>query len=63
VVKDLRLSRLGLGDQGLVQDVEDILADLLELGFDLLAVIADSRNMLVCALGLLFLFDRGDDAP
>lgn len=63
VVEDLGLSRLGLGDQGLVKDVKDILADLLELGLDLLAVIADGGNVLLGSLGLLLLLDRGDDAP
>ena len=63
MVKDLRLARLGLGDQGLVEDIEDILADLLEFGLDLLTVIADGADMLIGALRLLFLLDRGDDAP
>ena len=63
MVEDLGLARLGLGDEGLVEDVEDILADLLELGLDLLAVVADGANVLLRALGLLLLLDRGDDAP
>ena len=63
MVEDLGLSGLGLGDQGLIKDVKDILADLLELGLDLLAVIADGGNMLLGSLGLLLLLDRGDDAP
>jgi hypothetical protein len=63
VVEDLGLARLGLGNEGVVKDVEDILADLLELGLDLLAVVADGANVLLRALGLLLLLDRGDDAP
>jgi hypothetical protein len=63
VVEDLALARLGLGDQGVVKDIEDILADLLELGLDLLAVVADDGNVLVGTLLLLLLLDRGDDAP
>jgi hypothetical protein len=63
VVEDLGLARLGLGDKGLVEDVEDILADLLELGLDLLTVVADGTDVLLRALGLLLLLDRGDDAP
>jgi hypothetical protein len=63
VVEDLALARLGLGDQGVVKDVENILADLLELGLDLLAVVADDVNVLVGTLLLLLLLDRGDDAP
>ena len=63
MVEDLGLAGLGLGDERLVEDVEDILADLLELGLDLLAVVADGANVLLGALGLLLLLDRGDDAP
>ena len=63
VVKDLGLARLGLGDEALVKDVQNILADLLKLGLNLLTVVADSANVLLRALGLLLLLDRGDDAP
>ena len=63
MVEDLALARLGLGDQGVVKDVEDILADLLELGLDLLTVVADDGNVLVGTLLLFLLLDRGDDAP
>jgi hypothetical protein len=63
VVEDLGLARLGLGDKRVVEDVENILADLLELGLDLLSVVADGANVLLGALGLLLLLDRGDDAP
>ena len=63
MVEDLALARLGLGDQGVVEDIENILADLLELGLDLLAVVADDGNVLVGTLLLLLLLDRGDDAP
>ena len=63
VVENLGLARLGLGNEGLVEDVQDILADLLELGLDLLAVVADGADVLLRALGLLLLLDRGNDAP
>ena len=63
VVEDLGLARLGLGDQGVVEHVEDILADLLELLLNLLSVLADGGDVLVRALGLLLLLDRRDDAP
>ena len=62
MVEDLGLARLGLGDEGVVEDVEDILADLLKLGLDLLAVVADGADVLLRALGLLLLLDGGDDA-
>jgi len=58
VVEDLGLSRFGLWDQGLVEDIENILADLLELGLNLLAVITNGSNVLVGAFRLLLLFDR-----
>jgi hypothetical protein len=63
VVEDLGLARLGLGDKGVIEDIEDILADLLELGLDLLAVVADGADVLLGALGLFLLLDRRDDAP
>ena len=63
MVEDLALASLGLGDEALVEDGEDILADLLELKLDLLAVLADDTDVLVGALGLLLLLDAGDDAP
>ncbi len=47
VVEDLGFTGLGLGNQGFVEDIEDILADLLELRFNLLAVLADGPNMFV----------------
>lgn len=63
VVEDLRLARFGLGDQGLIENIKDILADFLELGLNLLAVIADGGNVFFSSLRLLLLLDRGDNAP
>ena len=63
MIKDLRLSGLCFRDQVLIENVQNILADLLKLGLDLLTVVADSSDMLVCTLGFLFLLDRRDDAP
>jgi len=63
VVEDLGLASLGLGDQSIVEDIEDILADLLELGLDLLAVVADGGDVLVRAFGFLLLLNGGDDSP
>jgi hypothetical protein len=57
VVEDLGLARLGLWDQGLIQDIKDILANFLEFGLNLLAVGSDGLNMLIGALGLLLLLD------
>jgi hypothetical protein len=63
VVEDLALASLGLGDEALIEDTKDILADLLELELNLLAVLADDADVLVGTLGLLLLLDAGDDAP
>ena len=63
VVEDLGLAALGRGDQVLVENLEDVITDLGELGLDLLAVLLDEGDLRLIALGLLFLLDRGDDSP
>lgn len=63
VVEDLGLSSLGLGDESLIKNVKHILAHLLQLGLDLLAVIADDTDVLIGALVFLLLLDGGNDAP
>jgi hypothetical protein len=63
VVEDLGLASLGLGDQVLVKDFENILADAFELRFDLLAVLGDDGNVLLGALGVFLLLNGGDYAP
>ena len=63
VVEDLGLAALGRGDQVLVKNLEDVLADLGKLGLDLLAVLLDEGNLLLVALGLLLLLNGGDDSP
>ena len=63
MIEDLRLASCSVGDQALVENVEHILADLLQLGLDLLTVLADDADVLVRAFGLLLLLDAGDDAP
>lgn len=63
MVEDLGLARGSVGDEGVVQNVEDVLADLLELQLDLGTVLLDGANVLVGTLGLLLLLDGGDDAP
>jgi len=57
VVEDLGLASLGLGDQSFVEDIEDVLADFLELCFDLLTVVSDGSDVLVRAFGFLLLFN------
>lgn len=63
MIENLRLARLSLGDKGLVENVQDILAHFLELGLDLLAVVTDDGNVLGGSLGFFLLLNGGDDAP
>lgn len=63
MVKHLGLSRLGLGNQRVVEDLKDILAHALELSLDLLTILRDDGDVLLGTLGVLLLLDRGNDAP
>lgn len=63
MVENLGLAGSSVGDKGLIEDIENVLADLLKLRLDLVAVVADGRDVLVGALRLLLLLDRGDNAP
>lgn len=63
VVEHLALTGLRLGDEALVENIEHILTHPLKLELDLLAVLADDADVLVRALGLLFLLNTRDDAP
>jgi len=63
VVEHLRLAGLSFGNQAVVQDIENIPADLLELLLDLVSVLFDLSNVLVGSLSFLFLLDGGDDSP
>lgn len=63
MVEDLRLARLGGWDEVLVQDIEDIVANLGELGLDLLSVLLDQTDLGRVALGFLLLLDGGNDSP
>lgn len=63
VVEDLGLASLSLGNKRLVQNIENILANTLQLVFDLLTVVTDDGDVLLGALGFLLLLDGGDDTP
>ena len=63
VVEDLGFSALSRGDQVAVKALKNVLADLGQLGLDLLAVLLDKSNLGLVALGLLLLLDRGDNSP
>lgn len=45
VVEDLGLAGLGRGDEVIVENIKDVVADLGELGFDLLTVFFDQANL------------------
>lgn len=47
----------------LVQNLEDVIADLGKLGLDPLAVFLDEGDLGIVAFRLLLLLDRGDDSP
>ena len=63
MIEDLRLASCSVGDQALVEDIQDILADPLELSLNLVAVGSDRLDVLVGALRFLLLLNRGDDSP
>ena len=63
MVEDLRLAALSRGDQVLVENLEDVIADLSELGLDLLTVLLNEGNLGFVALRLFFLLNRSDDSP
>lgn len=63
VVEDLGLAGLSGLDEVVVQDLQDVVADLGQLSLDLLAVLLDQGNLALVALGLLLLLDRGNNAP
>ena len=47
----------------LVQNLQDILADLGELGLNLLPVLLDQTDLSLVALRFLLLLNRGDNSP
>ena len=63
VVEDLGFARGSRGNEVLLEDLEDVLADLGELALDLLPVTLNHGNLGLVALGLLLLLDGGDNSP
>ena len=59
VVEDLGLLGGGVGDEGLLDDAEDVIADVDELGLDLGLVVLDDGHL----VGIALLLDGGNDAP
>lgn len=63
MVEDLALTSLSRWDEVLIEDSEDIVADISKLGFDLVSVGLDLLDLSGVALGLLLLLNGGDDSP
>merc|ERR1719221_504883 len=63
LVEDLGLVLRSLGDQVLVEQTQDRIADLLQLSLDLAAVLSSPRSVLIISLCLLLLLHTRDDAP
>lgn len=63
MIEDFRLARGSVRNEAIIQNIENVLADLLELRLDLVSVFADGADVLVRSLRLLLLLDGGDDAP
>lgn len=63
MVEDLGLAGLSGNDQVLVENLEDVLADLPKLLLDCLTIFLDELDLRLIAFGLLLLLDRRDDPP
>ncbi len=63
VVEDLGFAALGRFDQVLIENLQDIFADLGKLCFDFLTVFLDQANLRLVAFGLLLLLDGRDNPP
>lgn len=63
VIEDLGLARGSRGDEVLFKNVEDVLADLGELGLNFFPVCFDHGDLGFIALALLLLLDGRHDAP
>lgn len=63
MVEDLGLARSGRRDKVLVKNIKNVLADLGKLSLNLLPVGLDHGDLSLVTLGLLLLFDGGDDSP
>ena len=63
MIEHFRLATLSRLDQMLVENDQDIFANVGKLSLDLLAVFLNQADLGLIALGLLFLLDRGDNPP
>jgi len=55
VVEDTGLSTLSLGDQVVLEELDDLGADVAELLLDLLGVVSNEGDVLLVSLGLLLI--------
>jgi hypothetical protein len=63
VIEDLGLAGLSRSDQVLVENIEDVFADLSEFGLDLGAVLVDELDLGRVSFRFFLLLYRGDDSP
>ena len=61
--ENFRFVRLRVDKQGLVDEVEDVLANARKFCLDLLLVVLNFLDILGVALDVLLLLDGGKDAP
>ena len=61
--ENFRFVRLRVDKQGLVDEVEDVLANASKFSLDLLFVVLNFLDILSVALDVLLLLDGGKDAP
>ena len=63
MVENTRFTGVSRGNQVLLENLEDVIADLGQFGLDLLTVLLDKSDLGLVALGLFFLLNGGDDSP
>ena len=63
MVEHFRLSTLSRWDEVLVENFQDVFANLGKLCFDLLAIFFDQANLSFVALGLFLLLDGSYNSP
>lgn len=63
MVEDLALTSLSRGNKVLIENGENIVADIGKFSFDLVSVRLDLFDLSGVAFGLLLLLDGGDDSP
>ncbi|KOM58246.1 hypothetical protein LR48_Vigan11g128000 [Vigna angularis] len=62
-VEDLRIVGGSRGNKARVEELENTVANVGELGLNLGSVVADDGDVILVVAALFLLLDRGDDAP